>query len=145
MNRIPSSYNRNWTGGPGGFPVQGGGAGLDAFGGLGGFGTGAAGGGFPGLGGGAPVSGPPALFGAAPVQAAAQAAAPAAKGGGLGSLLNAANLESVKGFIDKMGGIEGLISNIGKIQKNYVVRPADRAAHQDFHVQKQKIRGSRRR
>lgn len=66
MNRIPSSYNRNWTGGPGGFPVQGGGAGLDAFGGLGGFGTGAAGGGFPGLGGGAPVSGPPALFGAAP-------------------------------------------------------------------------------
>ncbi len=37
--------------------------------------------------------------------------------GGLGNLGNLANMEQIKGFIDRMGGIDGIVNNMGKVQK----------------------------
>ncbi|NMO97443.1 hypothetical protein [Paenibacillus lemnae] len=44
---------------------------------------------------------------------------PAASSGGLAGLLGGLNLSNidVKGIIDRMGGIDGLIANMGKVQK----------------------------
>ncbi|MBB6635673.1 aminotransferase [Cohnella thailandensis] len=97
---------------------------------LSGIGPGAGpGGGFPGLGGetassnalvGSPspseLAGPPSpAF--SPVQVippgAPAAAAPAKAGGLLGNF----NINELKNIVERMGGIEGLISNMGKVQK----------------------------
>ena len=40
-----------------------------------------------------------------------------AKGGLLGSLGNLNNLNEIKGFIDRMGGIDGIVATLGKVQK----------------------------
>ncbi|BCG57316.1 tyrosine protein kinase [Paenibacillus sp. URB8-2] len=49
------------------------------------------------------------------------AAETAAKGGGLlgnlGGLANLANMDQIKGLIDRMGGIDGIVSSMGKVQK----------------------------
>lgn len=39
------------------------------------------------------------------------------KGGLLGSLGNINNLNEIKGFIDRMGGIDGIVATLGKVQK----------------------------
>ncbi len=41
----------------------------------------------------------------------------AAGGSGAGGLLGGLNLNQVKGFIDKMGGIDGLVSTMTRVQK----------------------------
>lgn len=71
------------------------------------------GGGYPGVG--DPLFGPPAYYNP-PVQVlpAAQPATTAAKGGGLSSLVN---LNEIKGIIDRVGGLDGILANMGKIQK----------------------------
>lgn len=63
-------------------------------------------------------------FGAGPeigaVAPVAASPAPASGGGGgLGSLLGGLNLGNLdfKGIIEKMGGIDGLVNNLGKVQK----------------------------
>ncbi|MCP3747109.1 MULTISPECIES: tyrosine protein kinase [Paenibacillus] len=40
-----------------------------------------------------------------------------AKGGLLGGLGNLSNLNEIKGFIDRMGGIDGIVATVGKVQK----------------------------
>ncbi|WP_226001528.1 tyrosine protein kinase [Paenibacillus sp. BJ-4] len=40
-----------------------------------------------------------------------------AQGGLLGSLGNINNLNQIKGFIDRMGGIDGIVATLGKVQK----------------------------
>ncbi|WP_342416672.1 tyrosine protein kinase [Paenibacillus sp. FSL R10-2782] len=40
-----------------------------------------------------------------------------AKGGLLGSLGSLSNLNEIKGFIDRMGGIDGIVATLGKVQK----------------------------
>jgi len=37
--------------------------------------------------------------------------------GGLGGLGNMANMDQIKGFIDRMGGIDGIVNSMGKVQK----------------------------
>ncbi|MEC0232792.1 tyrosine protein kinase [Paenibacillus kribbensis] len=37
--------------------------------------------------------------------------------GSLGSLGNIKNLNEIKGFIDRMGGIDGIVATLGKVQK----------------------------
>ncbi len=37
--------------------------------------------------------------------------------GSLGGLGNLANMDQIKGFIDRMGGIDGIVSSMGKVQK----------------------------
>ncbi|THF77343.1 hypothetical protein [Cohnella fermenti] len=74
--------------------------------------------GYPGIGGDTAATnafvGPPPAAGL-PVQvlppAAPQAASP------LKGLLNNFNLNDLKGMLDRMGGVEGLLSNVGKVQK----------------------------
>jgi hypothetical protein len=65
---------------------------------------------FPGIG--ESFSGPPALVNPTvlPVQAAA---ATATKAGGF----SLANLGEIKNVIDRMGGIDGILSTVGKVQK----------------------------
>ncbi|AET59155.1 tyrosine protein kinase [Paenibacillus terrae] len=40
-----------------------------------------------------------------------------AKGGLLGGLGGLSNLNEIKGFIDRMGGIDGIVATFGKVQK----------------------------
>ncbi|WP_238357928.1 aminotransferase [Cohnella zeiphila] len=100
MNNMEQMQLQAWNPAQGGGPVQGPFQGAP----------------FQGFGGG--LGGPSQpIF--SPVQVmppAQQVAAPAAGGGGKG-LAGMLNPEQIKGFIDRMGGIEGLVSNIGKFQK----------------------------
>lgn len=80
-------YNRGW--GPGG----------NDFG----------GGNFPGLG--ESFSGPPAVVN--PTVLPVQAATGTAKAGGF----SLANIGEIKNVIDRMGGIEGVLATVGKVQK----------------------------
>ncbi|MGG1311595.1 MULTISPECIES: aminotransferase [Cohnella] len=104
-NRNPPSLH-SFTpgfGGPGGAPLGGPGGAP--------FGGGPGGSPFPGLG--DPFGGPPAAFNPVEVvNPGGQPAAGAAKG--LGAF---ANLNEIKGIIDRMGGIDGILSGMTKIQK----------------------------
>lgn len=70
---------------------------------------------YPGVGdpfpGAASVYSPVQVLPPAPAQPAA--AAPA-KGGGLSSMLN---LNEIKGLVERMGGLDGILTNVGKLQK----------------------------
>jgi hypothetical protein len=66
----------------------------------------AQGGGLP-----APFEGGGSLFGGS--SSALPAAAPSTGGG----LLNGLNMEQIKGFVDRMGGIEGIMGTMTKVQK----------------------------
>lgn len=64
--------------------------------------------------------GSPEYGGNYPVPVSAVAPAPSSSSsGGLASLLGGLNLSNldVKGIIEKMGGIDGLVANVGKVQK----------------------------
>ncbi|MFD1909887.1 hypothetical protein ACFSQ7_46880 [Paenibacillus rhizoplanae] len=37
--------------------------------------------------------------------------------GGLGNLGSLANMEQIKGIVDRMGGIDGIVNTMGKVQK----------------------------
>jgi hypothetical protein len=73
------------------------------------------GGQYPGIEGGGlptPFEGGGSLFGGS--SSALPAAAPSTGGGGL---LNGLNMDQIKGFVDRMGGIEGIIGTMTKVQK----------------------------
>lgn len=67
---------------------------------------------FPGIEG--PFPGPPGSGFANPTILPAQAVQGAAKGG---LPFNLSNLNELKGLVDRLGGIEGIMANIGKVQK----------------------------
>lgn len=71
---------------------------------------------FPGIGG--AFSGPPAVINPTEIipatTTAATTVAPAAKGG---LPFNITNLSDIKAMVDRMGGIEGVLSTMGKVQK----------------------------
>lgn len=70
---------------------------------------------YPGIG--DPLSGPPAVYN--PVQVLPQSIVPTtpaatpAKPGGIGKF----SFQDIKGIVDRMGGIDGLLANVGKVQK----------------------------
>ncbi|CAM3662029.1 tyrosine protein kinase [Cohnella lubricantis] len=72
---------------------------------------------YPGIG--DPFAGPPALYNPVQVlppttiQSTPTPAAPA-KGGGLSSMIN---FNEIKGMVERMGGIDGILANVGKLQK----------------------------
>ncbi|RKN84046.1 hypothetical protein [Paenibacillus ginsengarvi] len=45
------------------------------------------------------------------------AAGGGSSGGGAGGLLSNFNLKDIKSFVDRMGGIDGIVSAVGKVQK----------------------------
>jgi len=105
----PEVHTRAFNGG--GFPGEG----LGQYPGLGGapFADFPQGGGLPvpyeGGAGGGSGGGLSGLFGGG--------AAGGGTGGGAGGLLNGLNFNQIKGFVDRMGGIEGIMGTMGKVQK----------------------------
>lgn len=77
------------------------------------------GGGYPGLdsmyGTGRPNM--PVTYSQAPAAVGSANAGAGAGGGGGGGLLGSFNLGQVKGFVDKMGGIDGIVSTMTRVQK----------------------------
>lgn len=67
----------------------------------------------------APIEVNPGAAASLPFAPSAAAPVPASSGGGLGGLLGGLNLGNLdmKGIVEKLGGIDGILSNIGKFQK----------------------------
>jgi hypothetical protein len=59
----------------------------------------------------------PSLFGGGAAGGAGTAGGAAGGGGGGGGLLGNFNLGQVKGFVDKMGGIDGIVGTMTRVQK----------------------------